>query len=80
MKRKFAPLVALGAAALLLAGCTMGSPEPTAPETTAPESGGSGEMVLLESDDVLEAGVEIIAQPPGKRLQNMLLLSGGFGS
>ncbi|QQS42747.1 MAG: chromosome segregation protein SMC [Acidobacteriota bacterium] len=39
--------------------------------------GGSGEMVLLESDDVLEAGVEIIAQPPGKRLQNMLLLSGG---
>ncbi len=39
--------------------------------------GGSGEMVLMESDDVLEAGVEIIAQPPGKRLQNMLLLSGG---
>ncbi|REJ79249.1 MAG: chromosome segregation protein SMC [Acidobacteria bacterium] len=39
--------------------------------------GGTGEMVLLEADDVLEAGVEIIAQPPGKRLQNMLLLSGG---
>ncbi len=39
--------------------------------------GGKGEMVLLESDDILEAGVEIIAQPPGKRLQNMLLLSGG---
>ncbi len=39
--------------------------------------GGSGEMVLMESDDVLEAGIEIIAQPPGKRLQNMLLLSGG---
>jgi chromosome segregation protein len=31
----------------------------------------------MESDDVLEAGVEIVAQPPGKRLQNMLLLSGG---
>jgi chromosome segregation protein len=39
--------------------------------------GGSGEMVLMESDDVLDAGVEIVAQPPGKRLQNMLLLSGG---
>ena len=39
--------------------------------------GGRGEMTLLESDDVLEAGIEIIAQPPGKRLQNILLLSGG---
>ncbi|MDH3530254.1 MAG: AAA family ATPase, partial [Acidobacteriota bacterium] len=39
--------------------------------------GGKGEMVLLESEDVLDAGIEIIAQPPGKRLQNMLLLSGG---
>ncbi len=39
--------------------------------------GGRGEMMLLESADVLEAGIEIIAQPPGKRLQNMLLLSGG---
>ena len=39
--------------------------------------GGRGEMTLLESEDVLEAGIEIVAQPPGKRLQNILLLSGG---
>ena len=39
--------------------------------------GGRGEMSLLESDDILEAGIEIVAQPPGKRLQNILLLSGG---
>ncbi len=39
--------------------------------------GGKGEMVLLEADDILESGIEIIAQPPGKRLQNILLLSGG---
>ncbi len=39
--------------------------------------GGRGEMSLLESEDVLEAGIEIVAQPPGKRLQNILLLSGG---
>ncbi len=39
--------------------------------------GGRGEMTLLESDDILEAGIEISAQPPGKRLQNILLLSGG---
>jgi chromosome segregation protein len=39
--------------------------------------GGRGEMALLESDDILEAGIEVSAQPPGKRLQNILLLSGG---
>ncbi len=39
--------------------------------------GGRGEMTLLEAEDVLEAGIEVIAQPPGKRLQNILLLSGG---
>jgi chromosome segregation protein len=39
--------------------------------------GGRGGMVLLESDDILEAGIEVVAQPPGKRLQNILLLSGG---
>ncbi|MEP7039190.1 MAG: chromosome segregation protein SMC, partial [Acidobacteriota bacterium] len=39
--------------------------------------GGKGEMTLLEAEDVLEAGIEIVAQPPGKRLQNILLLSGG---
>ena len=39
--------------------------------------GGRGEMILLEAEDILEAGIEIVAQPPGKRLQNILLLSGG---
>jgi chromosome segregation protein len=39
--------------------------------------GGRGEMVLLEAEDILESGIEIVAQPPGKRLQNILLLSGG---
>jgi len=39
--------------------------------------GGKGVMSLLEADDILEAGIEIVAQPPGKRLQNILLLSGG---
>ncbi|MCU1288204.1 MAG: Chromosome partition protein Smc, partial [Acidobacteria bacterium] len=39
--------------------------------------GGRGNMTLLEAEDVLEAGIEIVAQPPGKRLQNILLLSGG---
>ena len=39
--------------------------------------GGRGEMTLLEAEDLLEAGIEITAQPPGKRLQNILLLSGG---
>lgn len=39
--------------------------------------GGKGEMSLLEADDILESGIEIVAQPPGKRLQNLLLLSGG---
>ena len=36
--------------------------------------GGRGEMTLLEAEDVLEAGIEIVAQPPGKRLQNILLI------
>jgi len=39
--------------------------------------GGRAELVLLESEDVLEAGVDITAMPPGKRLQNVGLLSGG---
>ena len=39
--------------------------------------GGRGEMSLIEDDDVLESGIDVIAQPPGKRLQNVLLLSGG---
>jgi chromosome segregation protein len=39
--------------------------------------GGHGEMRLIDTSDVLESGIDIIAQPPGKRLQNVLLLSGG---
>lgn len=39
--------------------------------------GGRAEVVLEDPDDVLECGIEIIAQPPGKKLQNMMLLSGG---
>jgi chromosome segregation protein len=39
--------------------------------------GGRGEMSLIDTEDVLESGIDIIAQPPGKRLQNVLLLSGG---
>jgi chromosome segregation protein len=39
--------------------------------------GGRGEMSLIDTDDALESGIDIIAQPPGKRLQNVLLLSGG---
>jgi chromosome segregation protein len=39
--------------------------------------GGRGEMVLIDEEDILESGIDIIAQPPGKRLQNVLLLSGG---
>ena len=39
--------------------------------------GGKGTLQLLEEEDILEAGVRIIAQPPGKKLQNMMQLSGG---
>ena len=39
--------------------------------------GGMGTLELVEDDDILEAGVRIIAQPPGKKLQNMMQLSGG---
>src|SRR5580765_2478637 len=39
--------------------------------------GGRGEMSLIDADDDLESGIDIVAQPPGKRLQNILLLSGG---
>ena len=39
--------------------------------------GGSAHLELVESDDPLEAGLEIMAQPPGKRLQSLTLLSGG---
>jgi chromosome segregation protein len=39
--------------------------------------GGRASLSLTESEDVLEAGIEIMAMPPGKRLQNVNLLSGG---
>lgn len=39
--------------------------------------GGKGTLELMEEEDVLEAGIRIIAQPPGKKLQNMMQLSGG---
>ncbi len=39
--------------------------------------GGTGEMRLGEPDSSGESGIDIVAQPPGKRLQNILLLSGG---
>ena len=39
--------------------------------------GGSAELRLIESDDPLEAGLEIFACPPGKRLSTMSLMSGG---
>ncbi len=39
--------------------------------------GGHGTLDLQEDEDILEAGIQIIAQPPGKKLQNMMQLSGG---
>ena len=39
--------------------------------------GGHGELRLIDEAEVNDAGIEIVAQPPGKKLQNVLLLSGG---
>jgi len=39
--------------------------------------GGTGEMRLTDEENAAESGIDIVAQPPGKRLQNVLLLSGG---
>ncbi len=39
--------------------------------------GGECEMRLLDEDDLLESGIEIVARPPGKRPQSIMLLSGG---
>ena len=39
--------------------------------------GGKGTIELTEAEDILEAGINIISQPPGKKLQNMMQLSGG---
>ena len=39
--------------------------------------GGTGEMRLTDQENLAESGIEIVCSPPGKRLQNVLLLSGG---
>ncbi|MBR5047090.1 MAG: AAA family ATPase, partial [Eubacterium sp.] len=39
--------------------------------------GGTASLELVDQDDILGSGIRIIAQPPGKKLQNILLLSGG---
>lgn len=39
--------------------------------------GGQAQLVLSDAENVLESGIEIIARPPGKKLQNLMLLSGG---
>ena len=39
--------------------------------------GGKGTLELIEDEDILEAGIRIIAQPPGKKLVNMMQMSGG---
>jgi len=39
--------------------------------------GGEADLVLTNEEDLLETGVDIVAQPPGKKLQNISLLSGG---
>ena len=39
--------------------------------------GGKGTIELTDADDILDAGINIISQPPGKKLQNMMQLSGG---
>lgn len=40
-------------------------------------AGGRAELVMTDENNILETGIDIIAQPPGKRLQNINLLSGG---
>ena len=39
--------------------------------------GGKADLILVEQDDVLECGIDIVARPPGKQLQSISLLSGG---
>ncbi len=44
---------------------------------TALFGGGNANMQLLDEEDVLESGIELVAQPPGKKTQSIALLSGG---
>ena len=39
--------------------------------------GGAGKLILTDPDNLLESGIEIEVQPPGKKLQSITLLSGG---
>src|ERR1022692_3542977 len=39
--------------------------------------GGKADLILVNENDVLESGIDIVARPPGKQLQNITLLSGG---
>ena len=40
-------------------------------------NGGKAELILENEENILECGIDIRVQPPGKKLQNMMLLSGG---
>ena len=40
-------------------------------------AGGNADLLLIDPENPLESGVEVVAQPPGKRLQSLSLLSGG---
>ena len=39
--------------------------------------GGNGELIIVDKKNILESDIEIVAQPPGKKMKNLNLLSGG---